>query len=247
MLLPPERIKRSTDRRGLTRALLWGVAAERLVNATPVVVDPELCQLSRQVDHVPKKHTIEILAPDRADADTAELGIAALYLDDRRDEFRGWSFRAGFTSVGPRRKKKPVLSIDQGLVELEERSRLEDRREFRNPMRAQEQSSQSEHEAIKRSEIRGAVSEAITDQELMLQQQRFGGDARTPPGRRSFATVTSRWTARSSSLRVGRTLSRAPIDARLRDRGGLRYALRIRHGHGSREASETTAKQCNWH
>ena len=39
MLLPPVRIKRSTGGRRLTRVLLRGAPAERLVNATAVVID----------------------------------------------------------------------------------------------------------------------------------------------------------------------------------------------------------------
>jgi hypothetical protein len=39
--------------------------------------------------------------------------------------------------------------------------------------------------------------------------------ARTPPGRSSFAKVTSRWMARIRRSRTGRTVSRPPACARL--------------------------------
>jgi hypothetical protein len=42
--------------------------------------------------------------------------------------------------------------------------------------RTDEEGGQSEHKAIERGQIRGALSGAITAHELMLEQQRFRGD-----------------------------------------------------------------------
>ena len=50
MLLPPIRIKRSMGGRRLTRLLLRGAPAERLVNATAVVINPVLFQRSFEVE-----------------------------------------------------------------------------------------------------------------------------------------------------------------------------------------------------
>lgn len=50
-------------------------------------------------------------------ANTAELEIAALHLDERRDKFRGWPLWTGLTSTAYGREEKTVLSIEQGLVE----------------------------------------------------------------------------------------------------------------------------------
>jgi hypothetical protein len=49
MLLPSVRIKRGAAGNGLTGVLLRGSTAERLMNATSVVIDYELFQLSLQV------------------------------------------------------------------------------------------------------------------------------------------------------------------------------------------------------
>lgn len=53
------------------------------------------------------------------DAYTAELGVAALQFNDRRDEFFGWTFGTGFAAMGLGGKEQAVFSIDQCLVELE--------------------------------------------------------------------------------------------------------------------------------
>jgi len=84
------------------------------------------------------------------DAHTAETRIAPLHLDDRRDEFRRRTFGTGFAAMGRGGKEQAVLSIHQGLVELEQRCRLDERAKFRNPARVHEQRGQSEHEAIER-------------------------------------------------------------------------------------------------
>ena len=63
--------------------------------------------------------------------------------------------------------------MDQRFVELEQRGRLENRAQLRDATRADEDGGQSEHRAIERGEIRGALSGAIADQELMPEQQRL--------------------------------------------------------------------------
>jgi hypothetical protein len=58
------------------------------------------------------------------DAYTAELGIAALKLHDRRDEFYRRAFGTGFAPRGRGGKEQAVFSIDQGIVKLEQRRGL---------------------------------------------------------------------------------------------------------------------------
>ena len=114
------------------------------------------------------------------------LGIAALHLDDRRDEFCGGAFGARFAATVAGGKEQAILAIDQGLVEFEQRCRLDERAQLRNPARAHEQRGQSEHDAIEGSEIRSALSGAIADQQLMLEQQRFRGDGADATGAEEF-------------------------------------------------------------
>ena len=70
-------------------------------------------------------------------------------------------------------------------------------------MWAHEEGGQAEHKAIEQGEIRRALSGAIADQELMLEQERtqLRPGARRP-GPRNFARVTSRWIARRSRSRM---------------------------------------------
>jgi hypothetical protein len=74
-------------------------------------------------------------------------------------------------------------------VELEQRCRLDERANFRNPTRAYEQRGQSKHHAIKGGEILSAMAGAIADEQLMLQNNDSVATACTPPGRTSFAKV----------------------------------------------------------
>ena len=82
------------------------------------------------------------------DAYATEPWIAALQLDDRRDEFGGRAFRAGFAAMRRGRKEYAVFAIDQGLVEFEQRCRLDERAELRNPSAAHEQRAQAKQDAI---------------------------------------------------------------------------------------------------
>jgi hypothetical protein len=62
------------------------------------------------------------------DADTAELWIAALHLDDgRRDELCGRVFRSGLSLPMGRGEQQTVFSMDQRPVEFEQRGRLDNR------------------------------------------------------------------------------------------------------------------------
>jgi len=53
------------------------------------------------------------------DADTTELRIAVLHLDDGRDQLLGWALRARLSSLAWRGEQQAIFSMDHGLVELE--------------------------------------------------------------------------------------------------------------------------------
>ncbi|MCK7501136.1 MAG: hypothetical protein MZW92_71695 [Comamonadaceae bacterium] len=82
----------------------------------------------------------------------------------------------GFAAMRRGRKEQAVLALYQGLVELEQRGRLDERAQLRNPARIHEQRGQTEHDAIERGQIRCALSGSIADQKLMFEQKRLRGD-----------------------------------------------------------------------
>ena len=61
--------------------------------------------------------------------------------------------------------------IDQGLMELEQRRRFDERSKFRNPAWVHEQRGQTEHKPIERSQIRSALAGSVADQQLMLEKK----------------------------------------------------------------------------
>ena len=61
------------------------------------------------------KSVIDLLG----DADTTELWIAALHLDDGRDELCGRAFRSGLSFPAGTGEQQTVFSMDQCLVEFE--------------------------------------------------------------------------------------------------------------------------------
>ena len=92
------------------------------------------------------------------DLHVAETRIAPLHLDDGRDEFRGRTSGTGFAAMRRGRKEQAVFPIHQGLVELEQCCRLDERAKLGNAARAHEQRGQSERKAIERREIRCSLS-----------------------------------------------------------------------------------------
>ena len=67
-----------------------------------------------------------------------------------------------------------------GLVELEQRGRLDECAQLRNPARIHKQRSQTEYDPIERGQIRCSMSRSIADQELMFEQKRLRGDGAYP-------------------------------------------------------------------
>ena len=62
-----------------------------------------------------------------SNAATTELWIAALHLDDGRDELCGRAFRSGLSLPMGRGDQQTVFSMDQRPVEFEQRGRLDNR------------------------------------------------------------------------------------------------------------------------
>jgi hypothetical protein len=67
------------------------------------------------------KSVIDLLG----NADTTELWIAALHLDDGRDELGGRASRSGLSLPMGRGEQQTVFSMDQRLVEFDQRGRLD--------------------------------------------------------------------------------------------------------------------------
>ena len=110
------------------------------------------------------------------DAHTADTRVAPLHLDDNRNDFRGRTFGTRSAAMRRGRKEQAVFPVHQALVELEQRCRLDERAELRNPARLHEQRAQAEHQAIERGQVRRAPPGSITDQKLMFEQKRLCGD-----------------------------------------------------------------------
>ena len=83
---------------------------------------------------------------------------------------------AGFAATVVGGKEQTIFAIDQCLVELKQRCRLDERAKFWNPVGIHEQRGQRDQDAIERSQIRRSLSGSITDQKLMFEQKRFRGD-----------------------------------------------------------------------
>jgi len=98
---------------------------------------------------------------------TAEPGIAALHLDNRRDECCRQTFAAGFAVTVAGGKESSISPIHQGLVELNLSSvaGLTSAPRFGIPARTHEQSAETEHQAIEGGEIRSAMAAPIADSE----------------------------------------------------------------------------------
>jgi hypothetical protein len=140
------------------------------------------------------------------DAYTAEPGVAALQLNDRRDEFCRGTFGPGLATMRRGGKEQAVFPIHQGFVELEQRCRFDERADLRNPAWAQEQSGQPEYAAIERSQIRGPASRPVTDQDLMLEQQRFCHDGAQATGAHEFQEGDQQMDGEDEEVAHGRTV-----------------------------------------
>ena len=127
---------------------------------------------------VPREHTAndvlvkldaEGVSDLLGDTHAAEPWIAALQLDDRRDECCRRTFGARFTATVAGGKEPTILPIDQGFVELEQCRRPDQRAKLREPVRTHEQRGQAEDDAIDGSEIGRPLPGAIIHEQLVLE------------------------------------------------------------------------------
>ena len=76
--------------------------------------------------------------------------------------------------------------LHQRVMELEEGRRLEDDGKRWDPARSHEERGQTEQKAVAGGQSRGASTGALTDQQLMFQQQGLGGNRADPTGPQKF-------------------------------------------------------------
>ncbi len=96
-------------------------------------------------------------------------------------------------------------------------------------MWAHDEGGQSEHKAIERAEIRGAMSGAIADQELMLEQQRLRSDTADAARAEEFREGNEQVDRQEEQIAHASNII-TPVIARKTARQGLfGLDLRIRH------------------
>jgi hypothetical protein len=159
------------------------------------------------------------------DAYTAEPGVVALQLNDRRDEFCRWTFGAGFAATVAGGKEQTIFVIDQCLVELEQRAGLMSAPSFgiRPGLTNSVVSAIRKRSSVVRF---GALRlDRLPIRSCCFSNRDSAATARTPPGRTSLQTVTSRWMARMSSSRTERTVPSPPARARLQRTGGFPHTM----------------------
>src|ERR1700687_1186521 len=105
MLLPTVVIQCSGSGAECAGALRRCGSGERAMNALAVVVIPECLQLSRQVDRVPEKQAVQVLAPDRPDQALDE---------GMRD--RGVRNRLDLVDLEPTQVGEPAVKAKQRIV-----------------------------------------------------------------------------------------------------------------------------------
>ena len=76
-----------------------------------------------------ERHPVDLDAEGQSDllgdAHAAKARIAPLQFNDGRDELRGRTLRAGFAATVAGGKQQTIFAIDQCLVELKQRCRLD--------------------------------------------------------------------------------------------------------------------------
>jgi len=118
---------------------------------------------------------------DRFAAEEVDTPKAILRSGD--DGQPGRTLWAGVAARRRRGGEEPaVLPPYQGLVELEQCRRPDQRAKLREPVRTHEQRGHAEDEAIDGSEIGRPLPAAITDEQLVLEQQGLGGDGADAAG-----------------------------------------------------------------
>jgi len=169
----------------------------------------------------------------------AESGVTELHFEDGRDDFLCRALRAGLAPGSSGGEQAPIFSIDQRLVESQQRRRLENRCELRDSSGTHEQRDQSEHESIHCGQGRGASTGTAADNQLVLQQQRLGNDGADATGPREPNQDNEQLHREKKHVahRGGR-LSETAVSTRVLELGAARYDQRIR------TPQEATPEKC---
>jgi hypothetical protein len=101
------------------------------------------------------------------------------HVDDGGDDFTAGTLRAGLPLAGGR-EQQTIFPVHQRAMEAEERGRLQDNRGPHQSARAHEQRADAGDHALAKPEARRARPGAIEDQQLLLEEQRFGHDGTHP-------------------------------------------------------------------
>jgi len=140
------------------------------------------------------------------DAYTAEPGVSALQLNNRRDEFCRGTFGATFVATVAEGKSRRYFRSTNTLWNLNSVAGLTSARSFGS--RCGLTNNMAKPRTTRSTEVRlGArCRERLLMSNWCLRSRDSAATARTPPGRRSFATVTNTWMARMRISRTGRTV-----------------------------------------
>ena len=109
-----------------------------------------------------------------SDPRTPPPGIAPLHRHNGVHEGLGWPFGAG--AAAPGCKQPAVLARAQRPMESQNRRWSQDDRRAEHAGRAHEQRTHAGQDPIRWAEIRRPVSRAIENEQLLLDQKRFGDD-----------------------------------------------------------------------
>ena len=101
------------------------------------------------------------------------------HVDDGGDNFTAGTLRAGLLRACER-EQLTIFPVNQRAMEAEERGRLQDDRGPHQSARAHEHRADADDHAITNPKARRTRSGAIEDQQLLLEQQRFGHNRTYP-------------------------------------------------------------------
>jgi hypothetical protein len=109
------------------------------------------------------------------DARATKARIEAFDLENRSYQFLGRTLGAG-APPGFRAKQPMIFSSDQGLVESQQRRGPDCDRDFQDALRGYEYRTRTQQDSVQGAQPRGLLSRTVQDQQLMLQEKRFGND-----------------------------------------------------------------------
>ena len=130
-----------------------------------------------------------------------------------------------------------VLPFDQGFVELDQCRRPDQRTKLREPVRTHEQRGQAEVDAIDGSEIERPLPGAITDEQLVLEQQGLGGDGAVAAGAKELREGDQQVDGEDEDFthRANRTKTASTCKTARRARTASHYGFATHKWRGCRE------------